>query len=174
MFKSLIAATALLFVATPASAEVIARTADSFTLSYDVNLETTPNDAVLALVSVGYWWDGDHTYSGDAANMTLAFTPGGCFCEALADGKIFEHGRVVTLDDDHLLLNAPLGPLNGRTTRSDLRFSWPETRQGTTLTMTFVVEGAGVGAFADAVDSVMGVQFARLARFIEYGEAAAD
>lgn len=170
MLKTLIAAAALLLAATPASAEVIARTADGFTLSYDVNIEATPNDAVLALVSVGHWWDGDHTYSGDAANMTLAFKPGGCFCEALADGKIFEHGRVVLFDDDHLLLFAPLGPLNGRATKADLTFRWPETMRGTTLTMTFVVEGAGLGAFADAVDGVMGGQFARLSRFIEYGE----
>lgn len=171
MLKSLIAAAALLLTAAPASAEVIARTADSFTLSYDVNIETTPGDVVLALESVGSWWDGAHTYSGDAANMSLSLKPGGCFCEALPDGKTFEHGRTVLVDDDQLRLFAPLGPLNGRATRADLTFSWPETLRGTTLTMTFVVEGAGLGAFADAVDGVMSGQFARLARFIEYGEA---
>ena len=170
MLRTLIAAAALLLAATPASAEVIARTADSFTLSFDVTLETTPGDMVLALESVGNWWDGAHTYSGDAANMSLSLDPGGCFCEALPDGKTFEHGHVVVLDDDHLLLNAPLGPLNGRATKSDLIFRWSDTIRGTTLTMIFVVEGAGLGAFADAVDGVMGGQFARLARFVEYGE----
>jgi hypothetical protein len=172
MSKALIAAVVLALAATPAAAEVVARTADSFTLSFDVNIETTPGDVVLALENVGLWWDGAHTYSGEATNLSLSLEPGGCLCEALPDGATFEHGHVRTLDDDRLRLDAPLGPLKGKATRADLTFSWPETRQGTALTMTFVVEGPGLGALADAVDGVMSGQFARLARFVEYGEAS--
>ena len=33
-----------------------------------------------------------------------------------------------------------------------------------------VIEGPGLGAYADAVDGVMGAGFARFTRYLEYGE----
>ena len=173
MLKALIAIVVLAVAATPASAEVVERTPDSFTLRFSVGLETTPGDVALALESIARWWDSNHTYSGDAANMTLSLAPGGCFCEALPGGDVFVHGRVKALDDEHLWLEAPLGPLRDRTTKADLIFSWPEANRGTAVTMTFTVEGAGMGAFADAVDGVMDTQFDRLTHFIAYGEPPA-
>lgn len=171
MLRPLIAAAVLALSAAPATAEVVARTADSFTLRFAVPIETTTGDVVLALEDIGGWWDGAHTYSGDASNLSLSLDPGGCFCEALPDGSTFEHGRVVALDDDHLALNAPLGPLKAAARKADLTFSWPDAGTGTMVTMTFVVEGPGLGAMADPVNSVMGVQFARFIRYVEYGEA---
>jgi hypothetical protein len=101
---------------------------------------------------------------------------GGCFCEALSDGSLFEHGRVTAVDDDRLALNAPLGPLKGRATRADLTFSWPEgpsiSGEVTGVVMSFVVEGPGLGAFADAVDGVMAGQHARLLNLIADGSPA--
>lgn len=172
MLKSMIGAAAglCLFAAGPAGAEVVARHADGFTLRFAVPMETSAGDVVLALDNIGGWWDGAHTYSGDAANLSLSLDSGACFCEALPDGGAFEHGRVVVLDDDHLALDAPLGPLKGRASRADLTFSWPDAASGTMVTMTFIVEGPGLGALADPVDGVMAAQFERLIRYVEYGE----
>ncbi len=172
MLKSMIGAAAglSLFAAGPAAAEVVSRHADGFTLRFAVPMETSAGDVVLALDNIGGWWDGAHTYSGDAANLSLSLDPGACFCEALADGSAFEHGRVVVLDDDHLALDAPLGPLKGRASKADLTFSWPDAGAGTMVTMTFIVEGPGLGAFADPVNGVMAGQFERFIRYVEYGE----
>jgi len=170
MLKALTAAAALALSAAPAAAEIVSRSADSFTLRFAAPMETSAGVVVLALEDIGGWWDGAHTYSGDARNLSLSLDPGACFCEALPDGGVFEHGRVVALDDDHLALDAPLGPLKGLASKASLTFSWPDTGQRTTVTMTFVVEGPGVGAMADPVDSVMAVQFERLVRYIETGE----
>lgn len=172
MLKSMIGAAAALglLAAGPAAAEVVARHADGFTLRFAVPMESSAGDVVLALYDIGGWWDGAHTYSGDAANLGLSFEPGACFCEAMPDGSLFEHGRVVALDDDRLTLNAPLGPLKALATRADLTFSWQDAGVGTMVTMTFVVEGPGLGAMADPVDGVMSVQFARLVRYVEFGE----
>ena len=170
MLKSLTAAAILILSAAPAAAEVVTRSADSFTLRFAVPMETAAGDVVLALEDIGGWWDSAHTYSGDARNLSLALDPGACFCEALPDGSSFEHGRVVVLDDDHLALDAPLGPLKGLASKARLTFSWPDTGRRTTVTMTFVVEGPGVGVMADPVNSVMAVQFERLIRYVEYGE----
>jgi len=171
---ALFTAVCLAFAAAPASAEVVERHADGFTLRYAVRLETTAGDVVLAIEDIDGWWNSAHTYSGDAANLTLRMEPGGCLCEALADGKIFEHGRVTAFDDDHLALSAPLGPLKERATRADLTFRWPDERTGVLVTLTFIVEGPGLGAMADGVDAVMHDQYVRFTHYIEYGEAPSD
>ena len=172
MLKALIAATALALTAAPASAEIVSRTADSFTLRYAGTVGVSRGDVFGAIALISEWWDGAHTYSGDSANLTLETEVGGCFCEALPNATIFEHGRVAEFDDDRLTLNAPLGPLKGRTTRAELTFSWPETssrleEDETGVVMVFVVEGPGLGAFADAVDTVMLGQHERLLRQVE-------
>lgn len=175
MFRSTSIGAALvaicLLASAPAAAEVVERHADGFTLRFEVAMETTPEDAYGAVGEIGRWWDGAHTYSGAAANMTLRLEPGGCLCEALANGEVFEHGRVVSADlEDGVILNAPLGPLKASATRADLSFIWPSENRGRTLTMTFVVEGPGLGAMADPVNGVMQIQYSRLARYVEYGE----
>ena len=174
MLKPLIAAAVAgiaLLSAVPAAAEVIERHADGFTLRFEVAMETTPEDLLGSLGEVGKWWDGAHSYSGDAANMTLVMQPGGCFCEALTNGTTFEHGRVVSIDPaTGVFLNAPLGPLKATATKADLRFGWASANRGWSVVMTFVVEGPGLGAFADPVDGVMGGAFARYVRYVEYGE----
>ncbi|WP_420477833.1 hypothetical protein [Brevundimonas sp. FT23028] len=171
MLKSLFIAGALALLASPAAAEVVERSADSFTLRYARSMETSAGDIVMALESIGDWWDSAHTYSGDASNLSIRLEPGACLCERLADGSFFEHGRVILLDDDHLSLNAPLGPLKGRTSKAELTFSWPDAgATDVTVVMTFRVEGTGVGAWADGVDAVMQGQYARLIHHVEYGE----
>ena len=171
MLKPLILAATLSLFAMPAAAEVVERHADGFTLRFEIAMETTPEDLLGSLGEIGKWWDGAHSYSGDAANMTLVLQPDGCFCEALPNGTAFEHGRVVSLDPaTGVLLNAPLGPLKASATKADLRFGWAAANRGWTVVMTFVVEGPGLGAFADPVDGVMGGAFARYVRYVEYGE----
>lgn len=171
MLKSAIAAAVAgltLFAAVPAAAEVVERHTDGFTLRFEATTSRAPADLLAALGRIGQWWDGAHSYSGDAANMTLTMEPGGCFCEALADGTTFEHGRVVSIDPaSGVLLDAPLGPLKGKATRAGLGFGWAEMNRDGILVMTFVVEGPGLGAFADPVEGVLGGAFARYVRHTE-------
>lgn len=171
MLKSLFIARALTLLASPAAAEVVERGPDHFVLRYETGLETTPEDIYGSIGDIGQWWDSAHTYSGDARNMTLPLEVGACFCERLADGSDFEHGRVVAADPETgVLLNAPLGPLKGKTTRADLSIGWSGANAGWTLVMTYVVRGEGVGAWADGVDAVMQGQYTRLTHYVEYGE----
>jgi len=171
--RALIIAGLALLLPTPAAAQIVERHADGFTLRYADTVEVGRGDVAMAIESVSAWWDGDHTYTGSAANLSLDLRVGGCFCEAMADGSRFEHGSVTAFDDDHLVLEAPLGPLKGMATRAELTFSWPEaaslTHDETGVVMVFTVEGPGLGAFADAVDQVMRGQHARLLGLIEHG-----
>lgn len=170
MLKTLITAAALLLVAPPVSAEVIARTADSFTLRYQSAVETAPGDIVSAMTRVDAWWDGAHSYSGDANNLSIDMTPGGCWCERLANGTDFRHATVLGVEPDRLAFNAPFGPLNGKTTRADFTVAWPGETGHRTVTWIMIVEGPGLGAYADAVDSVMAAGFGRFTRYLEDGE----
>ena len=172
MLKTLIAATALLLAAMPASAEVIARTADSFTLRFERRTEAPP--AVIAtLMGRPYaWWDGAHSYSGDAANLSVDMQVGGCWCEKLPDGSAFHHGTVLAIEEDRLVFDAPFGPMHGKTTRADLVVAWSGPEGGRTLVWTLTVEGAGLGAFADPVDGVMGAAFARFNQYVDSGYSA--
>jgi hypothetical protein len=173
MIRSLVPAAvfALGLMAAPASAEVVSRTADGFVLRYETTLETTPEEAWVAVGEVGRWWNGAHTYSGAATNLTLPLTVGACLCEALADGTLFEHGRITVADPETgVLLDAPLGPLKGKATKAQLSLGWTGANRGMRLVMTYVIEGPGLGALAGPVDGVMADQFARYAHFVEYGE----
>lgn len=172
MIAGLVAAFGLL-MATTANAEVVARTADSFTLRYASEAAVVPGDIPGAMADVGRWWDSAHTYSGDAANITVDLTPGGCWCEKLADGTQFEHARVVSVEPDRLVFDAPFGPLKGKATRAVLTVTWPPAHAGWTPTWEMVVEGPGLGAMADGVDAVMGAGFLRWLHYLEHGEPPA-
>ncbi len=176
MFRTVLAACATIVAlfATPVAAQVIERSDDHFALRYEIDLDSPPDDLWTALGEVGVWWDPAHTYSGDASNMSLVLEPGGCFCERLADGTDFEHGRVVESDrETGVLLDAPLGPLKGKaeTARWSIGWTGSPLGGGWRLVITYGVRGPGVGAWADGVDAVMRGQYGRLTHFLHYGEA---
>lgn len=64
------------------------------------------------MVDIGRWQDGEHTYSGDAANLSLQPSASGCFCERWGAQSV-AHGRVIWTNPGHLLRpeSAP-GPLH--------------------------------------------------------------
>src|SRR4028119_897927 len=61
---------------------------------------------------IGSWWDPQHSYSGQAGNLTLELKAGGCFCERLPNGGGIEHLRVVYVEPGkRIVLTGALGPL---------------------------------------------------------------
>jgi uncharacterized protein YndB with AHSA1/START domain len=168
---------ALIATAAAAYAEVKSAASDGFLVSYTKRLDAPPANVYAALATIERWWDGDHTYSGSAANLSLQPQAGGCFCERWGDGSV-EHGRVImALRDQTLRLQAALGPLQGRAVTGVLTFQLKPDEKGTQLTMTYLVSGTSASALdksAPAVDGVLGTQFSRLTRLIETGKAAAQ
>lgn len=172
-FLTAVLALATLGVTTPALAEVVERSPDHFVLRYALTMEAPAEDVWAAVSDIRLWWNPAHTYSGDSANLSLALSPGGCFCEKLADGSTFEHGIVREADPETgVLLDAALGPLKGKTTMARWTFGW--NGSGDEVVMSYVVRGPGLGALADPVDHVMQDQYRRLIHFIDYGEAPAE
>ena len=163
----------LVLTGTEAAADVIDRSASGFTVKTTVAVAAAPQRIYQDLLNPGSWWDKEHTYSGDAKNMTLTAQPGGCFCEKLPGGGAVEHGRVVNLSPNTLVrLSSALGPLQQLAVTGSLTWSIEPAKQGggSTLTMTYAVGGytpGGLDKLADVVDSVVSQQVQRLKAYAE-------
>jgi hypothetical protein len=107
-----------------------------------------PADRVYAaLGEIGRWWDPAHTFSRDAANLSIELRAGGCFCERLKDGPLQAEGVDGTL-------SWTLKPVEG----------------GTNVTLSYVVGGyirTGMEQWAPRVDRVLDAQLQRLKGFVE-------
>jgi hypothetical protein len=125
--------------------------------------------AVDALGQVGRWWDGEHTYSGQAANLRLGLRAGDCFCEQW-EGHSIEHARVLYVRRDAMVrLQGGLGPLQALGAQGILDIGSVTTEGKRYLQLTYRVSGSPdmrLEQIAAVVDRVMGEQFRRLANFI--------
>lgn len=171
----LAAALALTAVAGAARAEVAETWDTGFSLKGKADLSVRADRAYAALGEIGKWWNGAHSYSGSAANLSLSMKPGGCFCEAMPNGGV-EHGRVVLAwpAQGTLRLDAPLGPLQSQGVSAALTYAIkPAGADASTIEMTYVVSGGkpGIGPmFAKGVDAVMTEAFARYEKYVETGK----
>lgn len=157
-----------LLAATPCAAEVVAAEPGGFALEAARDVAATPAAVWATLLAPARWWDGAHTYSGAATNLSLRAEPGGCFCERLPAGGAVEHARVLFLRPrDTLRLSGALGPLQSEALAGTLTFTLAPTASGRTrVTMRYVVGGfmpGGVATLAPVVDRVMTTQLTRLA-----------
>lgn len=155
----------------PVAAEVIAQSDAGFVSEHRVEIAAPPEAVWDLLVRPGQWWQSTHSYSGDAANMSLDLRVGGCWCEALANGGGAEHLRIVYLDPGATLrLRGGLGPLQGMGVAAALTFRLEPAGTGTRLHVRYAVGGFapdGLGALAAPVDSVLGQQIESLKRVAE-------
>ncbi len=156
-----------------AAAEVAAVGPGGFELREQIHVSAAPAAVYAALITPARWWDPQHTYSGNAANLTLEARAGGCWCERLADGGSVVHLMVVyAAPGKGLRLRGALGPLQAMGVEGAMSFGLKGGNDGTELTLTYAVGGyakEGFDNLSKAVDGVLGEQVARLHRFIETG-----
>ena len=156
--------------AAPAVAEVASADAGGFAVAYSAHVAAPPTRVWDALVHPGRWWNMEHSYSRDGANLTLEPRAGGCFCEfAPADKGTVEHMRVVQARPATLLrLSGALGPFQAMAVTGTMSWTLKPAGEGTELRMTYAVGGyipGGAQAAAPVVDQVLADQFARLSAF---------
>jgi len=164
-----LAAIALVAASAPAAAEVVSASPNGFEVRQTVNLVVKPEAALAAFRNVGAWWDPEHTYSGKAENMSLALTPGGCFCERIPPGGGVEHMRVVYVDPGkRVVLTGSLGPLLYEATAGVMDVQVKSTGSGSQLTLDYRAAGfarGGADKLAPLVDQVLAEQMKRLRAF---------
>ena len=126
---------------------------------------------------VSEWWDGNHTYSGSAANMFIEARPLGCFCETLGDGGAVVHMTVTMINPGKVLrLTGGLGPIGLMGAEGNMVFSLVDDGENTQLSLEYRVGGYhpdGLETVADAVDGVLTEQVQRLVSLVEAGSPQA-
>lgn len=160
-----------------ASADVTRATDDSFVSRHEVVVKASPKEVWLALISPATWWTSEHTWSGDAKNLTLVPQAGGCFCETIPEvdepgrftleGSV-EHMRVVqAYPESALRMVGNLGPLQSEPVTGVLTIAISKVDKGTRIVWEYNVGGPmryEVPVISKAVDGVMGAQLASLAK----------
>jgi len=163
---------ALVAAAGDAAAEVKESASEGFLIAFNQRVDAPPEKVYATISGVERWWSSAHTYSGDAANLSLKAEAAACFCERWKDGSV-EHGRVVlALRDRFLRISTALGPLQGKAVNGILSFQLQPAEGGTSLTLAYRVNGAPKSALdkdAPAVEGVLKEQFDRLVRLIGTG-----
>lgn len=160
-------------LAPTAQAEVRQSAADHFAIEFSATVVAPPARTWAALLQVQQWWSGEHTWSGDAHNLSLKAEAGGCFCERWKTGSS-EHGRVIMARANELLrLDSALGPLQEQALTGILSFQLGAAAEDTTqLDISYRVSGSsasGLDQFAAPVDQVLAQQIDRLLRYIDTG-----
>ncbi len=167
---------AALLTAAPASAEVVARADNGFIVRQVAEVTASDADAWKLLVDPAAWWNPEHSFSGDAKNLSLDPRSGGCFCEVLpGEGEKgwlhprggVEHMRVVFVDNGKALrMTGALGPLQSEALTGTLTITLKPVDGGTRLTWEYVVGGFmryKPEQIVPAVDKMLGEQLSRLA-----------
>lgn len=166
---------------TPAAAKVTDASDAGFSVVQDYDVAVSPETLWAMLVQPNLWWSAEHSWSGDAANLSLNPVAGGCFCERLVpSGTALDHEaeikyRADTVEHAHILyaqsgkllrLSGALGPLQSEAVIGTLSFTIsPGPANSAHLKMEYVVGGYSrvpLKSVAPAVDKVMGEQMVRL------------
>ena len=166
MRRLVLAALAVSVFATPATSEVVSASPNAFHVRHSEPVVATPQEAWDLLRQPALWWNGEHSYSLDAANFTMDLKPGGCFCERLPEGGFVEHMRVLSyVPGKELVLEGMLGPLRTAPATGVLVFKIESEGPNARVTSDFKVVGFPQGdgeMWAAAVDGVIGEQMKRL------------
>lgn len=167
---------ALASIAAPACAEVAAAAPGGFLIQAETIVAADPGQAWRTLTRPQLWWNGAHTYSGDAGNLSLQPRAGGCWCERWGRGQSVEHARVVMVTQGErvrtLRMVGALGPLQAMTTTGIMTFTVTPDDQGAKITLEYRAAGdpnLNFDQLAPLVDNVLMEQFGRFGRMLASG-----
>jgi uncharacterized protein YndB with AHSA1/START domain len=161
--------------ALPAAAGVGSASEKGFTVVETARIAATPAQVYELLIQPAKWWNPEHTFSRNAANLTLDARGGGCFCENAPDGTSVQHLVVVNVfPGKQLTLRGALGPFQSQAVEGVLTWSLKPSGDKTDLTLTYTVAGyltlsGGFTQWSKAADAMLGEQVARLQKAAEGG-----
>lgn len=169
MLKAVVVALALSCAAPAARAEVVTSAATGFIVKQVMSVPVTPDVAYRKFLDVGRWWTPEHTFSGDAKNLSISPRMDGCFCEKLPDHGFVRHMTVTYVAPGKALrFSGGLGPLGAMAVAGAMQVNFDADGSSTTVTMTYTVGGYapnGMGELAPIVDGVLGQQMLRYRAF---------
>jgi uncharacterized protein YndB with AHSA1/START domain len=162
-----------LAISIPAAAEIADVASSGFTVQVSTHIQAATDRIFAVLIHPSRWWSADHTFSRDAANLTLDARAGGCFCEKLPNGGAVAHLTVVYIDPGKLLrMRGALGPFQGLGVDGAMTWLLKAAGDGTDLSLTYALGGYrkdGFEQWSKAADGMLTEQVARLKRAVETG-----
>jgi uncharacterized protein YndB with AHSA1/START domain len=175
--NALFAVTILALAPGWAKSEVADASANGFTVKISLRIQAAPGDVYARLIQhVGDWWNPEHTYSGNAHNLSIEGKAMGCFCEKLRGEGMVRHMEVViVMPGKALSLTGALGPLQAIAATGNMKVQLTPADGGTSLDVIYSVLGylpAGMNTWAEPVNSVLTEQFTRLKNYVERGDPA--
>ena len=158
-----------------AGADIVEASPTGFQVKQTAEIAAPAAKVWAALGEVGSWWNSQHSWSGDAKNLTLELKAGGCWCEAnLPGGGAAHHMTVLmVMPGKTAVLDGSLGPLMFSGAAGHLVWQLAEKDGKTTLVQTYYVGGyfpGGLDKLAGPVDGVMSEQLGRLKAYVETGK----
>ena len=160
----------LLLACSTAQADTGTVSASGFTVTHTRPVKATQKQLFEAFGRIGQWWNPQHSYSGQGANLSLDLAAGGCFCERW-DGGSVQHMQVVHVAKDTMVrLVGGLGPLQELPVQGVLTMEAATVDGRTVLKLSYRVAGPpdiGLEKWAGPVDKVLGEQVNRLVAYVE-------
>ena len=161
--------------AVSATAEVTDSQVNGFEVRQSVQIVAPAAKVWASLGQIGAWWNPQHSFSGDAHNLSLDLKAGGCLCEVLPGGGGVRHMTVIWVDPAKTIrMQGALGPLQWQGATGLMTWTLAEAGGKTTLSEIYDVGGyakGGLDKWAVPVDGVLAEQLGRLKRFVETGTA---
>lgn len=152
--------------------EVLENGPSGFALERTVHIAATPDHVYSALIQPSKWWNSAHTFSGNAANLSLEVKAGGCLCENWSGGSVQHLIVVYAMPGKMLRLRGALGPFQGQGMDGALTFTLKPDAGGTNLQMENVMGGfmkGGLSKWPPLADSMLAEQMLRLKAYVETG-----
>lgn len=151
----------LFFLSAVSQAKVVIANDNNFIIEHEVIVPITAQASYRLLGKPSQWWSSEHTWSGDAKNMSMQLKAGGCFCEKWKANSVM-HAQVISAQPGTVLrLQGAFGPLQDMAVTAVLTFSLKHEQSGTRVQLRYRVRGidrhklAGLDA---AVDTSLGEQ----------------
>ncbi len=140
---------------------------------FKLHVKSDAAGAYAAVTHPEKWWNGEHSYSGNAANMSLDPVAGGCWCEKLPAGGSVAHMRVVAAIPGALLrLTGGLGPLQAQPVTGVMTWAFKDDpKGGSTVDLKYRLAGSTdlPADWPQSVNQVLGEQVQRLLHLLDGG-----
>ncbi|MGH8105309.1 MAG: hypothetical protein ACREO2_03260, partial [Arenimonas sp.] len=150
---------ALFLLPLAVQAKVTASSENHFIIEHEVTVPLDSQASYLLLGKPSKWWNSEHTWSGDAKNMSLSLKAGGCFCETWGGNSVM-HAQVILAQPGSVLrLQGGFGPLQDMAVVAVMTYNLKKTEAGTTVQMIYRVSGNvshNLGSLTQIVDKVLG------------------
>jgi|WetSurMetagenome_2_1015567.scaffolds.fasta_scaffold44157_2 hypothetical protein len=164
--------TVLLVFSNHSFGAVVDSSAFGFTIKQDLLIKQNTDSVYRYFIfDIGKWWNPQHTWSGNSANLVIQPKANGCFCERLENTGSVRHMMVEFLEPGSVLrMSGALGPLQALAVTGIVTLQYKKVEEGTLMTMTYTVGGydpAGLRNMAVIVDGVWADQLSRFKDFCE-------